>query len=1375
MDSFQALPRDTPLIRDILFKLPLPFSLNIANYKLFWPLIDNVYSIRRSRHSTLSCDYNYHYVICRFKQARDPTSIPSSSQRASTTKRSIQSCDVSFVIHEFENHVEFYHVTGQSNCQHTHSLDESDANKRNSLIRTTIQQDIAKGYAPAAVIGAIRGNSRIDIRMRLNSIGGLYLTRQDAINSGASWRTANPNALFTSHDSKNVIKIQVKEAFEKLDSLKWISLPIQARSLDGTIGHGIVFAQPERLGQLTRYGHLTLMDSTHKTNQLEWKLFTLMARNNHACWIPLAHGLLSNEFGELIAEFLLVLKKWVTWHARHVITDDSAAEIKAFRLAFPGLIAGEIKISHLLCRVHCQRTIKRKLGTKADSRSRAALMSALCNRQTKLGALESTNQAIALAANSQSADYIRNNWLSEIEKWANYAREHSALLLQVTTTNPVEAWHRSLKSLAKISKLTIRPKYSLAGIITIIAQCAESYDARAQKAAYDWSKKKLSAISEYPWLNEFPYHVQLLLLDEIKAATLLAESGKDPMLSSNGTCSCKFARSYWLPCRHVILAYEFLFLIEEPNWEEYAHQFDESGFEIYSTRVLVEVEDESHGLSQLTDAMTGSQFLTITGLLGTYEDCVSWLARPESLNDLTSITFLWMGNSIANFSHYSQASTFLFRFKKACQQSNIRSQFILSTDICQDRARIYEAYNTKGIFGEFLLNVLTHANAVMDKSIFCMRDWSCEVEFNAGEHNLHVYVAPRSDLQICIGEGQTISLSKGERVQIATSGKWTEKVMQELCTDAGLVIHQKWKDQGGSYCVYCHQAAKDLSIPLEPQSTRSEHQLNLRELPNQSPRAETIQEPPNDVGEPLPALKVILLTIALCLAALCMSLDSTILATAIPRITSQFNSLDDVGWYGSSYMFATCATQMIYGKFYTFYPTKWVFLAGVFFFELGSLISGVAPTSATLIGGRAMAGLGAGGIFSGALIIVATNIPLRQRPIYVALISSMNGVASVAGPLLGGVFTDHLTWRWCFYINLPLGGITILFILIFLPSTKPPSPNYLGVKERLKAFDLIGSLFLIPGIICLLLALQWGGSKYPWDNGRIIALFVIFAVLITLFLLDQIWQKDQATIPIRFMKNRNLLGAILYSVNIGGARFVFAYYLPIWFQAIKGVSATKSGIMILPSIVGLVIFALIGASLVTVIGYYTPFLILSSAIAAVGAGLLSTLMVNSGIGEWFGYQVLMAFGAGLGVQNVMLVPQVALPAVDLAMATSVLTFSQTLCGAIFLPIGQSVFQNQLVHNLQSYAPSVNTSSAIHSGVTQLRQHFSADDLALVLQAYNVALVQTFYVGVATSALSFMGPVFMQWLSIKGHKANKKSWEVQEPLSNSEVLGPENKK
>jgi len=219
-------------------------------------------------------------------------------------------------------------------------------------------------------------------------------------------------------------------------------------------------------------------------------------------------------------------------------------------------------------------------------------MAALCNRRTEPGARDSVDKAIEAAASPEKSKYIRNNWLKTLPLWANYSREYSALLLQVLTTNPNEAYYRSLKALAKITKLTIRPKYSLSGIISLIAQCDSQYKARAQKAAYDWSKKKLSATLEHTWLDAFPYHVQLLLLEETKEAEKLAELGADSSLSELGKCDCHFARSYWLPYRHVIYAWEVLGEIEEPDWADLAEQFDESGFEIYTSRALVEVREE---------------------------------------------------------------------------------------------------------------------------------------------------------------------------------------------------------------------------------------------------------------------------------------------------------------------------------------------------------------------------------------------------------------------------------------------------------------------------------------------------------------------------------------------------------------------------------------------------------------------------------------------------------------------------------------------------------------------------------------------------------------------------------------------------------------
>ncbi|KAJ5171101.1 uncharacterized protein N7500_003884 [Penicillium coprophilum] len=509
-------------------------------------------------------------------------------------------------------------------------------------------------------------------------------------------------------------------------------------------------------------------------------------------------------------------------------------------------------------------------------------------------------------------------------------------------------------------------------------------------------------------------------------------------------------------------------------------------------------------------------------------------------------------------------------------------------------------------------------------------------------------------------------------------------------------------------------------------------------------------ETPVDEEEYPNAWKLTLISIALCLCVFCVALDNTIIATAIPKITDQFNSLEDVGWYGSSYLLTTCAVSLMFGKLYTFYSIKWIYLSALCIFEIGSLVCAVTPTSVGLICGRAIAGLGAAGLFSGSILIISKSVPLVKRPMYTGIVGAMFGIANVAGPLMGGAFTDHLTWRWCFYINLPFGAVTFLFVFFFFQAPKAILKKN-TFKEQLKELDLIGTFFFLPSIISLLLALQWGGTKYPWSNGRIIGLFVVFGVLGLIFIGIEIWAGDRATVPPRLIKNRNVWGASWYALAIGASFFVFTFYLPIWFQSIKNATALKSGIMNLPTIMGVVIVSILSGGLVTACGYYTPFMIASSVILTIGAGLLTTLEIDSNHSKWIGYQAVFGIGLGLGMQQPMIVAQTALKAEDIPSGTAIVMFAQTLGGAIFVSVGQNVFQNQLVQNLAHYAPEEDAAKLISAGATMLRSIVSGDALHQVLIAYNAAIVQTFYVAVAMGALSLIGPIFVEWLSVKGKK------------------------
>lgn len=232
----------------------------------------------------------------------------------------------------------------------------------------------------------------------------------------------------------------------------------------------------------------------------------------------------------------------------------------------------------------------------------------------------------------------------------------------------------------------------------------------------------------------------------------------------------------------------------------------------------------------------------------------------------------------------------------------------------------------------------------------------------------------------------------------------------------------------------------------------------------------------------------------------------------------------------------------MFGKLYTFYSIKWVYLIAIAVFEVGSVVCGAAPNSVGLILGRTIAGLGGAGIFSGSMLIIAQTMPLERRPICTGLLGGLYGVAGVAGPLMGGAFTEYVTWRWCFYINIPLGAVTALFILCFFKAPKPIKMTS-SIREQFAQLDLLGLLFFIPAIVSILLALQWGGTQYSWGNGRIIGLIVTFGVLISIFIAIQWKKQETATVNPRLVNNRNVSGAAFYCFCLTGSFIVFTYYV----------------------------------------------------------------------------------------------------------------------------------------------------------------------------------------------------------------------------------------
>ncbi|OAA37406.1 Major facilitator superfamily domain, general substrate transporter [Metarhizium rileyi] len=501
-------------------------------------------------------------------------------------------------------------------------------------------------------------------------------------------------------------------------------------------------------------------------------------------------------------------------------------------------------------------------------------------------------------------------------------------------------------------------------------------------------------------------------------------------------------------------------------------------------------------------------------------------------------------------------------------------------------------------------------------------------------------------------------------------------------------------------------------------------------------------------------LKFIMLIVSAFTAMFLVSLDKMIITTAIPHITDEFQSKADVGWYGTAYLLTNCAFQLVFGKLYKFLPVKTMFLTSLLLFEAGSAICGAAPNSIALIFGRVIAGLGAGGILPGVMMIIVYAIPLHKRPKYQGFFGALFGVASLLGPTVGGAFTTHVTWRWCFYINLPI-GIPVMVLIFFLLDVPDQPGTQLSLQDRLRQANILGFICLVPGIICLCLLLQYGGTTYAWSDRRIIALFVVAFVLLIAFVLVQVWLPDQAILPPRIPTQRSIASGFWVSMCVGAHQTIFLYYLPIWFQAIQGKQAVESGIDLLPMVLVTAAAAIGNGQLVSFIGYYTPSLLIGVCLTAIGAGLLTTFGVDTSEGKWIGYQILYGFGLGLASQAPNMAAQTVLPKQDVAIGASLMFFAQTLFGAIFVSVGQNVLDNQLTDRLQGI-PGMNPDINKSTGATDILDNIDTKYRASAFEAYNNALRVVFQVALCMACLALPGALALEWRSVKKNGPPKKA-------------------
>ncbi|KAK4052029.1 hypothetical protein OIV83_002323 [Microbotryomycetes sp. JL201] len=503
---------------------------------------------------------------------------------------------------------------------------------------------------------------------------------------------------------------------------------------------------------------------------------------------------------------------------------------------------------------------------------------------------------------------------------------------------------------------------------------------------------------------------------------------------------------------------------------------------------------------------------------------------------------------------------------------------------------------------------------------------------------------------------------------------------------------------------------------------------------------------PTDETQYLTGAKLYLVLGSLILIMILVSLDQTIVAAAIPAISNDFNALSDVGWYGSAYLLTGTAFQPVLGKAFTYFSLKWTYIACTVVFLVGSLICGVAQDSTTFIVGRAIAGVGFGGLYVGVLAIASAIVPVERQAAVISFLSAWYGVGCTIGPIIGGSFTTKVTWRWCFYINLPIGGVALVLAVLFL--NPPPRKQEMSAFDRLRRLDFLGTCILIGSVICLLLALQDGGVKRSWSSSVVIGELVGFVLLLASYAGIQYWLGENASIVPRVLKNRNIAMLAVTNMSVGTAYFTLLYFVPFYFQAVRGSSAIRSSVQTLPLIVLLIVCIILAGGIADKKGTFNGQLLMGTALASIGCGLLTTLKVDSSTGIWVGFQILAGVGIGLSAMMPYIGSQIVTQdPKDRPAAGVIAIFAQTLAAAIMLSSCQAIYQNKLLEGIKQI-PGIDVKLVIDSGVSAFREILPPEFVPLVAEKAVWALSKVFLVGAVFAAFGFVTASTVQWIRLQ---------------------------